>query len=89
MAMATAADGSGYWVVASDGGIFAFDVPFYGSMGGTRLIRASDAGHLAEASIGFTPVAPGSGPRSGRSPLVRRRPPVQAEDGTWSGEGDP
>src|SRR5207253_11120776 len=31
------ADGSGYWLVASDGGIFAFDAPFRGSMGGTRL----------------------------------------------------
>jgi hypothetical protein len=31
------ADGAGYWLVASDGGIFAFDAPFRGSMGGTRL----------------------------------------------------
>jgi hypothetical protein len=27
----------GYWLVASDGGVFAFDAPFYGSMGGTPL----------------------------------------------------
>jgi hypothetical protein len=32
-------DGGGYWLVASDGGIFAFDAPFRGSMGGTRLNR--------------------------------------------------
>jgi len=32
-------DGSGYWLVASDGGIFAFDAPFKGSMGGTRLAK--------------------------------------------------
>ena len=25
------ADGAGYWMVAADGGIFAFDAPFYGS----------------------------------------------------------
>ncbi|MGI8808586.1 MAG: hypothetical protein ACR2KK_12215 [Acidimicrobiales bacterium] len=31
------ADGRGYWLVASDGGIFAFDAAFHGSMGGTRL----------------------------------------------------
>jgi hypothetical protein len=31
------ADGGGYWLVASDGGIFAFDAPFKGSMGGTHL----------------------------------------------------
>jgi hypothetical protein len=30
-------DRSGYWLVASDGGVFAFDAPFRGSMGGTRL----------------------------------------------------
>ena len=30
----TATDG--YWLVASDGGVFSFDAPFYGSMGGKR-----------------------------------------------------
>jgi hypothetical protein len=31
-------DGAGYWLVASDGGIFAFgDAPFKGSMGGRPL----------------------------------------------------
>src|ERR671915_596675 len=30
-------DGAGYWLVASDGGVFAFDAPFRGSMGGRRL----------------------------------------------------
>ena len=29
----------GYWLVASDGGIFAFDAAFRGSMGGRRLNR--------------------------------------------------
>jgi hypothetical protein len=27
----------GYWMVAGDGGVFAFDAPFFGSMGGRRL----------------------------------------------------
>jgi hypothetical protein len=31
--------GGGYWLVASDGGVFAFDAPFRGSMGGTRLSK--------------------------------------------------
>jgi len=34
------ADGVGYWLVASDGGIFAFDAPFRGSMGDRKLSRA-------------------------------------------------
>ena len=33
------ADGDGYWLVASDGGIFAFSAPFFGSMGATHLNR--------------------------------------------------
>ncbi|MGH9037678.1 MAG: hypothetical protein ACRD0O_18120, partial [Acidimicrobiia bacterium] len=32
-------DGEGYWLVASDGGVFTFDAPFRGSMGATRLNR--------------------------------------------------
>ncbi|MDQ1491154.1 MAG: hypothetical protein QOJ23_3668, partial [Actinomycetota bacterium] len=32
-------DGHGYWLVATDGGIFAFDAPFRGSMGATKLNR--------------------------------------------------
>ena len=36
--MAATPDGAGYWLVASDGGIFAFgDAHFYGSMGGKPL----------------------------------------------------
>jgi hypothetical protein len=31
--------GSGYYLVASDGGIFAFKAPYYGSMGGHSLNR--------------------------------------------------
>ena len=32
------ADGAGYWLVASDGGVFAFgDAQFFGSMGGTPV----------------------------------------------------
>jgi hypothetical protein len=31
-------DGGGYWLVSSDGGVYAFgDAAFYGSMGGRRL----------------------------------------------------
>jgi hypothetical protein len=30
-------DGRGYWLVASDGGVFAFDAPFRGSMGGRPI----------------------------------------------------
>jgi hypothetical protein len=36
--MAATPDGRGYWLVASDGGIFQFgDAPFEGSLGGEQL----------------------------------------------------
>jgi hypothetical protein len=38
--MAATSDARGYWLVASDGGTFAFgDAAFFGSMGGTRLSK--------------------------------------------------
>ena len=50
--MTSTPDGHGYWLVASDGGIFTFgDAHFYGSMGGTHLnkpivgIAATPDGH--------------------------------------------
>ena len=40
VAMTATPDGRGYWLAASDGGVFAFgDAGFYGSMGGTALTR--------------------------------------------------
>jgi len=50
--------GSGYWLVASDGGVFAFGAPFRGSMGAIRLNRpvngmvAFGDGYLMVASDG-------------------------------------
>jgi hypothetical protein len=35
--MAVQPDGSGYWEVASDGGLFAFNAPFFGSAGGMPI----------------------------------------------------
>src|SRR5439155_326240 len=68
-------DGIGYWLVASDGGIFAFEAPFKGSMGGTRLnkpvtgrVRFGD-GYLMVAGAGGSS---DSEPASGLSPRARR-----------------
>ena len=40
--------GGGYWLLGDDGGVFSFDVPFYGSMGGQRLNKPV---------VGMTPTA--------------------------------
>ena len=58
--MQSTADGHGYWMVASDGGIFAFgDAPFRGSTGGTpstrrscRMTPSSTSGYWLAASDG-------------------------------------
>ena len=39
VAMATDAATGGYWLVASDGGVFSFDAPFHGSAGALPLAR--------------------------------------------------
>jgi hypothetical protein len=42
----------GYWLVASDGGVFSFNAPFYGSTGGLRLNKPV---------VGVTPTLNGTG----------------------------
>jgi hypothetical protein len=51
--MAPTPDGQGYWLVAADGGVFAFgDAPYQGSEGGT---------HLAAPVIGMAATTDGQG----------------------------
>ena len=51
--MAATPDGRGYWLVASDGGIFSFgDAGYHGSMGGK---------HLNRPIVGMTPTPSGAG----------------------------
>jgi ribosomal protein L24E len=52
-------DGAGYWLVASDGGIFAFEAAFRGSMGGQPL-NAPVVGALANGN-GYLMVASDGG----------------------------
>ena len=48
----------GYWLGAADGGVFAFDAPYRGSLGSTRLnapivgMAACGGGYLLVASDG-------------------------------------
>ena len=51
--MTPSPDGKGYWLVAFDGGVFAFgDARFYGSMGGKSL---------NQPIVGMTPTLDGGG----------------------------
>ena len=69
--MAATANGGGYWLVASDGGIFTYgDAQFWGSTGGIRLnepIVAHDADARRERLLAG---------RAGRRRLHLRRRPV-------------
>jgi hypothetical protein len=50
VAIAASPDGKGYWLLAQDGGVFSFGVPFHGSVSDRRpytkavSLRASDSG---------------------------------------------
>ncbi len=84
----------GYWEVASDGGIFAYDAPFYGSMGGKPLNQPvvgitadpNTGGYWEVASDGglFAFNAPFYGSMGGK-PLNK---PIVAMASTPDGHGD-
>ena len=65
--MAATRTGNGYWLVAADGGIFAFgDAHFFGSAS-TQALNMPIVGMAASAPM--TPAAVSRPPRSWRSPL--------------------
>jgi hypothetical protein len=53
--IATDADGVGYWMAASDGGIFAFNAPFLGSSGATDFgSTAAHADRFPRTTVAIT-----------------------------------
>ena len=67
--MAATTDGGGYWLVASDGGIFAFgDAVFYGSLGSTAA-GIGTVGILAEG-IGYWILSSAGGATAFAAPPV-------------------
>jgi hypothetical protein len=68
--MATTPDSQGYWMVASDGGVFAFgDAKFYGSMGGIRLNQPIVGMAADDATGGYWLVASDGGVFSFNAPF--------------------
>jgi hypothetical protein len=53
--------GSGYWMAASDGGIFAYDAPFFGSMGGKHLNQPIVGIAADPKTVGYWEVASDGG----------------------------
>ncbi|HLI74343.1 MAG TPA: PQQ-binding-like beta-propeller repeat protein [Acidimicrobiales bacterium] len=77
---AAASASAGYWEVASDGGLFSFNAPFFGSMGGKPL----NAPVVAMAASPNGPPSGGGGGGGVNAPTVSRLSPTggPAEGGT-------
>jgi len=64
------AEASGYWEGASDGGIFSFGEPFYGSVGGTALAKPVVAMAFDPDTGGYWEVASDGGIFSFNAPFL-------------------
>ena len=90
----TEGPGGGYWLLGEDGGVFSFDVPFYGSMGGQRLNRPVVGMEATASRQGYWLVAGdggifsfGDAPFHGSTGNLRLNQPVVAMSPTRSGAG--
>jgi hypothetical protein len=93
VAMASTPDGGGYWLVASDGGVFSYgDARFYGSTGNITLnqpivgMAATSAGYWLVATDGGV-FAFGDAPFSGSLGANFLNAPIVGIAGTPKGDG--
>ena len=84
----------GYWILGDDGGVFAFDVPFYGSRGGQPLNKPVVGMEATARREGYWLVAGdggiftyGDAPFFGSTGDIRLNQPVVAMAPTSSGQG--
>jgi len=93
--MSPTSDANGYWLVASDGGIFAFgDAGFHGSMGGTPLNQPMTGMAVTPSGGGYWLVAAdggifafGDAPFYGSLGSLRLNKPIEAMIPTPDGRG--
>ena len=88
VAITATADGQGYWLLAKDGGVFAFNAPFYGSTGNIKLnkpvvglaVRPQGDGYWFVAadggifSFGAAPFFGSTGSRKVPAPVISMAP---------------
>ena len=84
----------GYWVVGADGGVFSFNTPFYGSMGGQHLNQPVSAIAATKARRGYWLVARDGGVFTfgdasfyGSAAAIRLRQPIVGVQRTATGRG--
>ena len=90
--MAATPDGGGYWLVASDGGVFAFgDAGFHGSTGNIRLTKPVVGMAATPDGGGYWLVASDGGifAFGGRTAGSSARPGTSAWPGPWWGSAHP
>ena len=91
--MATTPLGNGYWMAASDGGIFAFNVPFLGSTGGIKLNKPVVTIIASPLGSGYWLVASDGGvfnfgvPLFGSTGSVKLNKPIVGAAATPTGQG--
>ncbi len=92
--MATTPDGDGYWLVAKDGGVFAFgDAQFSGSMGGKALNSPMVGMAVDQATGGYWLVASDGGifsfnaPFHGSTGSLRLNQPIVGMEAASDGSG--
>ena len=91
--MAAASNGSGYWFVASDGGIFSYGVPFWGSTGSIHLNKPVVGMATDQASGGYWLVASDGGifaynaPFLGSTGSIVLNKPIVGMEASASGSG--
>ena len=92
--MSPTADGNGYWLVASDGGIFAFgNAPFHGSTGSIRLNQPVTGMAVTPNGGGYWLVASDGGvfafdaPFYGSTGSINLNEPIEAMISTPDGGG--
>jgi ribosomal protein L24E len=92
--MSPTADGRGYWLVASDGGIFAFgDARFHGSTGSIRLNKPVTGMAVTPRGTGYWMVASDGGifafnaPFYGSTGSLQLNKPIEAMIPTPDGRG--
>jgi hypothetical protein len=94
VAMAVDPDGTGYWFVASDGGIFAYQAAFHGSTGAMRLNQPVVGMAATPTGRGYWLVASdggifafGDAPFLGSTGAIHLNRPIVAMAATPSGQG--
>ena len=87
--MTATLNGTGYWLVASDGGVFSFNAPFYGSTGSLKLNKPVVGMGLDRATGGYWLVASDGGVFSFNAPFEGSTGSIRLTSRWWASRPSP